>query len=165
MAAKERRQRKGRAATEPTIENRRARHRFFIEETLECGIKLTGTEVKSVRNGQVSLAEGYARATETPPSLTLHGVHIAEYPPAGPHRQHEPTRTRALLAQKREIRKLAERTRQRGLTLVPLKIYFARGRAKLLLGVARGRQKSDKRQELEKRQAQRDMDRAMSKKR
>ena len=102
-----------RATSEPTIENRRARHNYFIEETLECGIRLAGTEVKSVRNGQVSLAEGYVRATENPVALTLHGVHIAEYAPAGEHRQHDPGRVRALLAHRRQIRKLADRTRRR----------------------------------------------------
>ncbi|MCI0363590.1 MAG: SsrA-binding protein SmpB [Phycisphaerales bacterium] len=150
---------------EPTIENRRARHDYFIEETLECGIKLTGTEIKSVRNGQVSLGEGYVRATDQPVSLTLHSVHIAEYAPANPAHQHIPTRERILLAQKREIRKLADRTRQKGLTLIPLKIYFVRGRAKLLVGLARGKQKGDKRQAIAQREHQRDMDRAMSRKR
>jgi SsrA-binding protein len=147
---------------EPTIENRRARHDYFIEDTLECGVKLTGTEVKSVRNGQVSLAEGYVRATESPVALTLHGVHIAEYPPAGEANQHDPTRARVLLANAREIRKLADRTRERGVTLVPLKVYFVRGRAKLLVGIGRGKGKTDQRQDIAKREAKREIDRAMS---
>jgi SsrA-binding protein len=150
---------------EPTVENRKARRGFFIEETLECGIRLTGTEIKSVRDGKVSLAEGYVRATDAPVALTLHGVHIAEYPPAGPHRQHEPTRTRTLLAHSREIRKLAGRTRTKGTTLIPLKLYFVRGRAKLLVGLAHGKRKADKRQDIDKREAQREVDRAMSKRR
>ncbi|MHC4416553.1 MAG: SsrA-binding protein SmpB [Planctomycetota bacterium] len=145
-----------RATNEPTIENRRARHEYFIEETLECGIKLTGTEVKSVRSGRVSLAEGYVRAIDSPrPALTLHGVHIAEYPPAREQHQHDPVGTRTLLAQRREIRKLAARTREKGLTLVPLKMYFVRGRAKLLIGLGRGKRRHDKRQDLAKRQADR----------
>ncbi len=148
---------------QPTIENRRARHDYFIEETLECGIRLTGSEVKSVRKGGVSLGEGYVRATEEPPSLTLHSVHIAEYPPAGV-RQHDPMRTRSLLAHRKEIRRLADRTRVRGMTLVPLKMYFVRGRAKLLIGLGRGKKQHDKRQDLAKRQAEREMQRAMSKK-
>jgi SsrA-binding protein len=148
---------------EPTIENRRARHDYFIEDTLECGMKLTGTEIKSVRHGQASLGEGYVQAIENPPSLTLHGVHIAEYAPAGEAHQHLPTRTRTLLAQKREIRKLADKTRERGVTIVPLKIYFVRGRAKLLIGLARGKHKADKRQDIATREHKRDMDRAMSK--
>lgn len=147
------------------MENRRARHDYHIEETLECGIRLTGTEVKSVRNGQVSLAEGYVRATENPPALTLHGVHIAEYAPAGEARQHDPGRVRALLAHKREIRKLAARTRSKGVTIVPLKMYFTNGRAKLLVGVGRGKRKSDKRQDIATRETQRDMERAMGTKR
>ncbi|MHC5024343.1 MAG: SsrA-binding protein SmpB, partial [Planctomycetota bacterium] len=147
---------------EPTIENRRARHDYRIEETLECGIKLVGTEVKSVRNGQVSLAEGYVRATESPLGLTLHGVHIAEYPPAGEHHQHEPARARILLASRREIRKLADCTRQKGATIVPLKMYFLRGRVKVLVGVAYGRRRADKRDDLARKEAKRDIDRALS---
>lgn len=147
---------------EPTIENRRARHDYIVEDTLEVGLKLTGTEIKSVRQGQASLAEGYVRAVDKPPALTLHGVHIAEYPPAGERLQHNPVRTRVLLAHEREIVRLAERTRERGMTIVPLKIYFLRGRAKLLVGVARGKHAGDKRQDVIKREAKREMDRALS---
>lgn len=150
---------------EPTIENRRARHDYFIEETLECGIKLTGTEIKSIRLGLVSLAEGYVQAIESPLSLTLYGVHIGEYPPANVAHQHIPTRERMLLAHQREIRRMAARTSVKGITLVPLKMYFVRGRAKLLIGIGRGKQKSDKRQDIAAREHQRDMDRAMSKRR
>ncbi len=150
-------------ANQPVIENRKARHNYHILETLECGMKLTGSEVKSIRAGQASLAEGYVRAEEAPLRLMLHSVHIAEYPPAGPGRQHEPTRVRPLLAQRREIRKLAEKTRQKGLTIVPLKIYFLRGKAKLLIGLAAGKRKSDKRQDLAKQDARREIDRAMTK--
>ncbi|MHC5115372.1 MAG: SsrA-binding protein SmpB [Planctomycetota bacterium] len=156
---------KSHRANEPTVVNRKARHDYVIEDTLECGMKLTGTEVKSVRNGQISLGEGYVRATEQPLALELHGVHIAEYPPAGPHRQHAPTRVRTLLAQARQIRKLADQTREKGVTLVPLKVYFVRGKAKLLVGIGRGKRRADKRQDLSKREARREMDRAMSKKR
>ena len=152
---------KTRKPRDPKIENRRARHDYFIEETLECGIKLKGTEVKSARDGQVSLAEGYVRATESPPALKLHGVHIAEYPPAGEERQHDPGRARVLLAHRREIRKLAERTRSKGVTIVPLKMYFTNGRAKILIGVARGKRRRDKREDLVRRETQRDIDRAM----
>jgi SsrA-binding protein len=148
-------------SNEPEISNRKARHDFTIIETLECGMRLTGTEIKSIRAGQASLAEGYVRAQADPPRLTLHSVHIAEYPPAGPHRQHEPTRTRALLAHRREIRKFADRANQRGFTLVPLKIYFVRGVAKLLVGVAQGKGRSDKRQSISAREARRDIERAL----
>ena len=153
---------------EPVIENRKARHDYFIDDTLECGIKLLGTEIKSVRLGLVSLGEGFVMAAALPgrkPALTLHDVHIGEYPPAGAARQHVPARQRALLAHKREIRKLAQQSAARGFTLVPLKMYFVRGRAKLLIGLARGKQKGDKRQSIAEREHRRDMDRAMSRKR
>lgn len=164
MAAKTGSHGKGRT-NEPTIENRRARHEYHIRDTLECGIKLSGTEIKSVRAGQVSLAEGYVRTTEEPPTLMLHSVHIAEYSNAAPSQQHDPVRTRTLLAQRREIRKLAAQTREKGVTLVPLKIYFVRGRAKLLIGVGVGKGKADKRHDIAKRDAQREIDRALSKRR
>ena len=147
---------------EPTIENRRARHDYQILEKVEVGMKLTGTEIKSIRNGRVSLNEGFVRASDSPPSLTLHNVHISEYPPAGQLQQHEPTRSRTLLAHNREIRKLADQTREKGVTIVPLKIYFVRGMAKLLIGLARGKGKADRRQDIAKRDAERDMARAMS---
>ena len=154
-----------RTPNRPKIENRRARYDFFIEDTLECGIKLTGTEIKSVRNGRVSLAEGYVRATQSPPALALHGVHIAEYPPAGKQLQHDPTRVRTLLAHRREIRKLADKTSQKGFTIVPLKMYLVRGRAKLLIGLGQGKRRHDKRHALAKRQAEREIKRAMSRSR
>jgi SsrA-binding protein len=147
---------------QPTIENRKARHAYHIHETLECGMKLTGSEVKSLRAGQASLGEGYVRAEENPPRLTLHGVHIAEYPPAGAARQHDPIRTRVLLASKREIRKLCHLTVPKGTTLIPLKLYFVRGVAKLLIGVATGKRRADKRHDLAEREARRDIDRAMT---
>ena len=145
----------------PTILNRKARHDYLIEETLEVGVVLVGSEVKSARDGGVSLAEGYVRADENPPGLTLHGVHIREYPPAA-GRQHDPTRTRRLLAHKREILRLARASRVKGVTIVPLRMYFTRGRAKLEIAIARGKRRGDKRETIEKREAQRDIDRAMS---
>jgi SsrA-binding protein len=145
----------------PVIENRKVRHDYHIQDTLEVGIVLRGTEVKSIRNGQASLAEGWIRASERPIGLALHGVHIAEYSDAGPMQQHEPTRTRVLLAHKREIAKLATFTHSQGNTLVPLKIYFSKNRAKVLVGFASGKRQADKRQDLAKKEAKRDMDRAM----
>ena len=145
----------------PVIENRKVRHDYHIQDTLEVGIVLRGTEVKSIRNGQASLAEGWIRASERPLGLALHGVHIAEYSDAGPTQQHEPTRTRVLLAHKREIAKLATFTHSQGNTLVPLKIYFSNNRAKVLVGFASGKRQADKRQDLAKKEAKRDMDRAM----
>tara|TARA_B100000405_G_scaffold254666_1_gene188856 strand:+ start:140 stop:619 length:480 start_codon:yes stop_codon:yes gene_type:complete len=149
------------ASNEPVIENRRARHDYAITDTLECGLKLTGTEIKSIRAGQVSLGEGYVRAEETPLSLRVHGMHIAEYPPAGSHRQHDPIRPRVLLAHKREIRKLAVATRAKGMSLVPLKLYFVNGRAKLLIGLGQGKKQRDKRQDLHARDAKREIERAL----
>lgn len=149
----------------PEILNRRARFDYAISETLEVGLKLRGTEVRSIRAGKCSLAEGYVRAEAEPPSLTLYGVHIDEYPPAGPAaggRQHVPTRSRTLLAHAREIVKLATATAEKGVTIVPLKIYFKSGRAKLLIGLGRGKQVRDKRQDIRKRETDRDMRRAMT---
>ena len=148
-------------ANEPVIQNRKARHSYAISETLECGIKLTGTETKSVRAGQVSLGEGYVRAEDAPVSLVLHGVHIAEYPPAGPARQHQPDRARVLLAHKREIRKLAVAARAKGFAIVPLKMYFVNGRAKVLIGLGQGKKQRDRRQDIRERDARRHMDRAL----
>lgn len=150
---------------EPTIENRKARHDYVIENTLECGIELRGTEVKSIRNGQASLGEGYVRATEEPLGLELIGVHIAEYPNASQAHQHAPTRTRRLLAWKREIKKLVNASRERGVTIVPLKMYFSKGKVKLLVGIGRGKRKGDQRQDISKREARKEIDRAMSRKR
>jgi SsrA-binding protein len=178
----------------PTIENRKARFDYHIIDTLETGMVLTGSEIKSIRDGKVSLAEGYVRVElgimsgrlkqagrgpkvdtgkrpthrirPAEPGLWLHGVNIAEYPPAGPAGsvgQHKPTRIRKLLAHKREIAKLARQVEVKGMTIVPLKIYFKNGRAKLLVGLAQGKSRSDKRQTIAKRDADRDIRRAMSK--
>jgi SsrA-binding protein len=152
-------------ARAPEIENRRARHDYAIEDTLECGIELLGTEVKSIRDGKMSLAEGFAMARADPPSLELHGVHIDEYPPAGRDRQHEPRRVRKLLAHRREIVRLATEVKAKGVALVPLKVYFTKGRAKLLLGVGKGRKKGDKRQAIAEREMRRDIDREMGRRR
>lgn len=150
---------------EPVIENRQARHDYAIDETLECGIELLGTEIKSIRAGKVSLGEGYVSAQAEPPSLSLHAVHVAEYAPAGKAVQHDPVRVRRLLAHKKEIRKLAEQVKRQGATIVPLKIYFKGGRAKLLVGLGTGRKAADKRQAIAQREMKRDMDRAMHKRR
>lgn len=149
----------------PEIENRKARHDYAIEDTLECGIELLGTEVKSIRDGKMSLAEGFIMARAEPPSLELHGVHIDEYPPAGRDRQHEPRRVRKLLAHRREIVRLATEVKAKGVALVPLKVYFTKGRAKVLLGVGKGRKKGDKRQAIADREMRRDIDREMGRRR
>jgi SsrA-binding protein len=148
---------------DPTIENRRARHDYTISETLEVGVMLHGTEVKSVRDGRVSLAEGFVRVEERPPALFLHNVRIDEYGPAGP-RNHAMTRTRKLLAHKQEILKLARQVDQKGMTLVPLKLYFKNGFAKLLIGLGKGRSRHDKRQAIAEKEHKRDISRAISRK-
>ncbi len=144
-----------------TIENRKARFDYAIEDTLEVGIMLEGTEVKAIRDGNISLAEGYVRVQETPPALYLHSINIGEYGPAG-GRGHNALRTRKLLAHKREIQKLLRQVAQKGMTVVPLKLYFKNGYAKLLIGVGKGKRASDKRQSIATREAKRDVDRAMS---
>ena len=139
--------------------NRRARHEYFIEETVEAGIVLTGTEIKSIRAGRVNLAEAYARINGN--EAWLIGMHISPYDQAGDYFQHDPTRPRKLLLHRREIGHLQEEVGQRGLTLVPLRLYLKRGRAKLELGVARGKKLYDKRATLAERDAKRDIERAL----
>lgn len=151
------------AHASPEFNNRKARHLYHIDETLECGVKLVGTEVKSVRAGRMSIGEGYVIAREEPPRLELINVHIDEYAPAGAVNQHRPTQTRLLLAKRREIVKLARKGQEKGVTLVPLKAYFKNGYVKVLVGVARGKKEHDKRQDIKKRETDRDLRRAMSK--
>jgi len=146
---------------ERVIENRKARHEYIITESLETGVMLAGSEVKSVRDGKVSLGEGYVRVEYKTLELFLHGVNIGEYAPAGAM-QHHALRTRKLLAHKREIRKLAKATAVKGMTIIPLKMYFKNGFAKLLIGVAQGRTAHDKRQRIAEREDKRSIDRAMS---
>ncbi len=142
-----------------TIENRKARFDYEILETLEVGIKLQGSEVKSVRDGRVSLAEGYVRVCDDPPGLYMHSVNIADYPPAPG--SHIPTQTRTLLAHKREIIKLARKVQAKGVTIVPLRMYFKNNYAKVLIGVGRGKAKYDKRTAIANRQSKRELDRAL----
>ena len=143
--------------------NRRASHSFEILEKLECGIALMGTEVKSIREKQASIEEGYARIEGH--ELWLIGAHVASYR-FGHDSGHEPLRRRKLLVHRREIAKLKIRVEQKGLTLVPLQLYFnERGIAKLTLGVARGKRQSDKRADLKARDHKREMDRAMHRRR
>jgi SsrA-binding protein len=148
----------------PVIENRKARFDYHIEDTLEVGIVLRGSEIKAVRNSLVSLGEGYVIARENPLELTLVNVNIGEYGPAAAL-GHKPTRARALLAHKREIIKLAREVSRKGMTIVPLKLYFKNGYAKLLIGVAKGKASHDKRQAIAQRESKRDIDRAMSRRR
>jgi SsrA-binding protein len=146
----------------PRIANRRAFHDYHIDEKLEVGIVLTGSEVKSIRHGNVSLAEGFARIEPATMALLLHDVDIATYPQAG-DRNHERKRPRKLLAHKRQIDKLATATAAKGATLIPLAMYFSdRGIVKVEIGVATGKHHHDKRADLKKKADQREIDRAMS---
>ncbi|MFN5495873.1 MAG: SsrA-binding protein SmpB [bacterium] len=164
MGDRKKHQSDGGEAREPVIENRKSRFDYAISDTLECGLKLVGTEVKSLRQGQASLGEGWVLAQIEPPQLTLMNVTIAEYPPAGASRQHDPIRQRRLLAHAREIVKFATEAKAKGATLVPLKIYWVKGRAKLLIGIGLGKKQHDKRQDIAKREDKRDMDRAVRRK-
>ena len=140
-------------------DNRKARHNFEVIDTLECGIVLVGSEVKSLRAGKISLEESYGRVREN--EVWLIGCDIAEYAQATAW-QHEPKRPRKLLLHQREVRKFAGQAHEKGLTLVPLKVYFnERGVAKVLLGLCRGRKLHDKRDKLRKEDQQRDIQRAM----
>ena len=127
-------------------------------DTLECGIVLVGSEVKSLRAGRVSLEEAYGRVREE--EVWLVGCDIQEYVEANRF-NHNPRRPRKLLLHRREIRRFAAQAYEQGLTLVPLKMYFKRGRAKVLMGICRGKQKYDKRQDMKKAQARRDIQRLM----
>lgn len=152
---------KKKSNTTPVFHNRKARHDYDILETLEVGIALEGTEVKALREGDCSIAEGFVEVKAVPPGLVLHGAMIGPYPPAGPI-QHTPRRRRILLAHKREIEKWARAVDQKGVTVVPLKLYFKGGLVKLEIGLARGRAQHDKRRAIAERQTKRDLDRVMS---
>lgn len=146
---------------EPRIitENRKARHKFEVLDTLECGLALAGSEVKSLRAGHISLEEAYGRVREG--EIWLIGCDIPEYPQATIW-NHEPKRPRKMLIHRREMRKFANQAHEKGLTLVPLKLYFnERGVAKVLLGLCRGKQLHDKREAMKKADAQRDLARMM----
>jgi len=138
--------------------NRKALHDYHILDSVEAGLVLTGTEIKSIRDGRVSLREAYARPDDG--EIWLHGLHIAQYPPAGRF-NHEPTRKRKLLLHKAQIAELGAAIQEKGLTLIPLRMYLKRGRAKLELVVARGRRAHDKREAIATREAERQMQRAM----
>ncbi len=139
--------------------NRKARHDYAIEDTIEAGIMLSGTEVKSLRAGRASLVDGYAVIIDG--EAYLQQVHIPEYT-EGTWTNHTPRRTRKLLLHREQIAKLDRRTSEQGLTLVPLSLYFTDGRAKVELAVARGKRTFDKRQSLKERQDRRETDRAVS---
>ena len=138
--------------------NRKALHDYHIDERFETGLVLTGSEVKSLRQGKASLTEAYA--VPEGEEVFLHGLHIPPYDPASQF-NHEPTRKRKLLLHRREIRKLQQEVQRKGYTLVPLKLYFHRGYAKLSLGLARGKKSYDKRQAIAERDTKREVQRAL----
>ena len=134
--------------------NRQAYHDYFIDETYEAGIALTGTEVKSIREGHINLRGAFARIKND--EVWLEGAHIAEYE-QGTYMNHIPTRPRKLLLHRREINRLLTSVQAKGLTLIPLKLYFKNNRAKLEIGLARGKKLYDKRQAIAKRDSDREL--------
>jgi len=140
------------------VSNRKARHDYAILDTCEAGIALTGTEVKSLRAGRASLVDAFAQVKDG--EIYLHGMHVPEYA-QGTWTNHEPRRVRKLLLKRPEIDRLAGKVNESGLTLVPLAVYFSDGWAKVELGLARGKRSYDKRQDLAKRDADREITRAL----
>jgi SsrA-binding protein len=139
--------------------NRRARHEYHIDETFEAGLVLTGTEIKSVRAHKVNLADAYARVEHG--EAWLIGAHISPWD-TGNRNNHEPKRIRKLLLHRGEIDEIVGRARQKGQTIVPLRLYISRGRAKVELGIARGKQLHDKRRDIAERDAQREVARELA---
>jgi SsrA-binding protein len=144
------------------VDNRRARHDYHLLERVEAGLVLTGTEVKSLREGRASLQQAYADLRDG--EAWLVGAHISAYE-QGNLGNHDPDRDRKLLLHKRELASLAGKVAQRGLTLVPTKLYFKDGRAKVELALARGKEVRDKRRDIARREAERDMERALKSRR
>lgn len=138
--------------------NRKARHEYHVLEHFEAGIALQGTEVKSLRDGKVNFKDSFAEIREG--EVFLQGLHINPYEQGNIY-NHDPERTRKLLLHKREILKLASQVYEKGLTLVPLKLYFKQGKAKVEIGLCRGKQKADKRATIREREVKREMDRAV----
>ena len=141
-------------------ENRKARFNYFIEDRMEAGLVLKGTEVKSLRQGRANLTDAYARIKNG--ELYVHQMHISPYPFAY-YNNHDPLRVRKLLLHKREIRKLYGKLNERGFSLIPLRLYFREGKVKLLLGLAKGKKQHDKRETIRRRDEKRDLDRQRKK--
>ncbi|WP_128896100.1 SsrA-binding protein SmpB [Longirhabdus pacifica] len=141
------------------VQNRKASHDYFIEETYEAGMVLTGTEIKSLRNGKANIAESFATIRNG--EVFIHNMHISPFENGNRYNPTDPTRARKLLLKHKEIAKLIGLTKQEGYTLVPLKIYVRNGYAKLLLGLGKGKKQYDKRQTAAKRDAQRTIQRAL----
>jgi SsrA-binding protein len=141
--------------------NREARHNYFIDEIYEAGLVLLGSEVKSLRDGKANLKDSYARIQKGEAFLV--NAHVSPYPGANQF-NHEPTRPRKLLLHQREIERLTGKTKEKGLTLIPLRLYFKNGRAKVELGLARGKKLYDKRETLKRKMAEREVERSLKSK-
>jgi SsrA-binding protein len=137
--------------------NRQARYRYNLLDTWECGLVLTGTEVKSLRDGKANLKDGYATVKDG--EVWLHNIHIPPYPPAT-RDNHDPERPRKLLMHRREIERLIGKTKEKGLTLVPTRLYFKDRHAKVEIALARGKDVGDKRQAIKERELKREMERS-----
>jgi SsrA-binding protein len=148
--------------TKVLASNRKARHDYEVLSTIECGIALQGSEIKSLREGRAQLRDSYARVEEG--EVWLHGVHVPPYTFAHGRDGHDPDRPRKLLLHRSEIDQLAGRTQQEGLTLVPLSVYLREGRAKVELALARGRRRYDKRAAIAERDARREAERSLGRK-
>jgi SsrA-binding protein len=145
----------GKSSVKIVQRNKRAWFNYRIDEKFEAGLVLKGSEVKSIRDGKVAIHDAYARVKNG--EAWVIGMDIALYPQAGPYNNHEPRRIRKLLLHRREIRRLQGKTKEKGLTLVPLALYFKDGFAKLEIGLARGKKQYDKRETIRKREADRDL--------
>lgn len=143
----------------PLAQNRKASHDYFIEETYEAGMVLTGTEIKSIRAGKVNITDSFALIRDG--EAFIHNMHVSPFEQGNRFNPTDPTRPRKLLLRRDEIRKLIGATKQQGYTLVPLRIYIKNGYAKLLLGLGKGKKQYDKREAAAKRDAQRDIQRAL----
>jgi len=141
--------------------NREARHNYFIDEIYEAGLVLLGSEVKSLRDGKANLKDSYASIQKGEAFLV--NAHVSPYPGANQF-NHEPTRPRKLLLHQREIERLTGKTKEKGLTLIPLRLYFKNGRAKVELGLARGKKLYDKRETLKRKMAEREVERSLKSK-
>jgi SsrA-binding protein len=149
---------KRKAAPGDVATNRQARHRYHLLESWQAGVQLTGTEVKSLRDGKAQIKDGYAAVRDG--EVWLHNVHIPPYAPAS-RENHEPERSRKLLLHRREIERLIGKTRETGLTIVPTRLYFTGGRAKVEIALARGKDVGDKRAAIKEREMKREMERAI----
>lgn len=151
------------SGTKLVVQNRKARHDYFLDDFHEAGLVLTGTEVKSLRDGRASLKEAWVKVDDHGEAWLMQ-AHIAEYE-YGNRQNHHPTRPRKLLLHRYEIDRLAKETREQGITIVPTKIYFRNGRAKVEVAVGRGKQHFDKRADLKAKQHKREMERALKQRR